>query len=361
MISIPLAEARRIVIRVPNWVGDVIHSLPALDAVRGHFQDAEITVLGRSGVGTLLKDYPAVDSVISYAARPGDFLPLWRIGTGLRTRAFDLGILLTRSFEGAWIFFVAGIPRRYGYAADGQKWLLTDSVPYDEHAKKLHQVDYYLNLLFPMGIKRNATRGKLVPAADEKETAAKRLSAAGWSREQPLVALCPGASYGPAKRWPANRFSELTKLLIADRGVTVVLLGGSEEQAFGREFPKEASGRLVNLMGRTTLREAMALLAISDVAIANDSGLLHLAAAVGAPVIALFGPTDPDRTGPVGDTVTMLRKPVICSPCRMRDCPIDHCCMQSISVREVYEAVVKALMKNPMDSWPQQKQTPWSS
>lgn len=354
-----LQEARRIVIRLPNWVGDVVHSLPALAAVRSHFQKAEITALGRGQVGTLLNGYPAVDRVISYAARSGDLLPLWRVGASLRSHAFDLGILLTRSFEGAWIFYLAGVPRRYGYASKGQKWLLTDPVPYNEQSKKLHQVDYYLNLLFQMGITGHATAERLAPTGEEKESARKRLLAAGGSQKKHLIALCPGASYGPAKRWPSNRFSELARSLIANHSVMALLLGGAEEKALADEFPKEASGKLINLMGRTTLREAMTFLALAEVAVANDSGLLHLATAVGTPAIALFGPTDPDRTGPVGENVTLLRKPVACSPCRMRECPIDHCCMQNISVSEVYEAVNKALRKNPRDSW-LEKQTPWS-
>jgi heptosyltransferase-2 len=332
---------------LPNWVGDVIHGLPALDAIRSHFNEAEITALGRGEVGTLLKDQPVVDRVISYRGRPGDFLPLWRVAASLRTQAFDLGLLLTRSFEGAWIFFLAGIPRRCGYATDGQKWLLTDPVPYTQQIKKLHQADYYLNLLFQMGIKGCSSPLHLVPGADEREVINKRLSAAGWSQEKRLIALCPGASYGPAKRWPANRFSDLAKLLIATQKVTVVLLGGREEQDLANEFPEANSGQLINLMGQTTLREAMALLAGCDVVVANDSGLLHLAVAVGTPAIALFGPTDPDRTGPKGEDVTVLRKQVVCSPCRMRECPIDHCCMERISVGEVYDAVVKSLVRTP--------------
>ena len=332
-------EIKRIVIRSPNWVGDLIHSLPALDAIRSHFPEAEIAVLARGEVGSLLKDYPAVDRVISYSRRPASFLPLGRVAADLRTQAFDLGILLTNSFEGAWIFFLARIPRRYGYATDGRRWLLTDPVPCPQQIKNLHQVDYYLNLLSPMGIKGRRSQPHLAPTAAERGVAQKRLAAAGWSEKKRLVAFCPGASYGSAKRWPAGRFAELAERLLVSQQAMVVLLGGPEEQNLAHEFSKAKPGQLINLMGRTTLREAMALLASCDLVVSNDSGLLHVAVAVGTPAVALFGPTDPSRTGPVEGNTTILRKAVACSPCRMRECPIDHCCMHRISVGEVFDAV----------------------
>ena len=333
----------------------MIHSLPALDAIRGHFPGAEIAVLGRGEVGTALKDYPAVDRVISYPRRPAAFLNLWRVAADrnprlrlrlrhrvaadLRTQSFDLAILLTNSFEGAWIFFLAGIPRRYGYAADGRGWLLTDPVPDNQQTKSVHQADYYLDLLFPMGIKSRVGQTRLRVGTEERGVAQRRLSASGWSPEKRLIALCPGASYGSAKRWPASRFGELAKRLVATKRVMVVLLGGREEQGLAYEFPNAKPRELVDLIGRTTLREALALLACCDLAVCNDSGLLHLAVAVGTPAVALFGPTDPNRTGPIGGNVTLLRKPVACSPCQMRECPIDHCCMHKISVEEVFDAV----------------------
>jgi heptosyltransferase II len=332
-------EIRRIVIRSPNWVGDVVHSLPALDAIRSHFPGAEIAVLGRGEVGTLLEGYPAVDRLISYPRRPAAFLHLWRVAADLRTQSFDLGILLTNSFEGAWIFFLAGIPRRYGYATDGRGWLLTDPVPRDQQIKGVHQADYYLNLLFPMGIKSRTGQTRLRVEMEEREIAQRRLAASGWSPEKRLVALCPGASYGSAKRWPTNRFAELAKRLVATKRVTVLLLGGREDQGLTDEFPKAKPRELINLIGRTTLREALVLLACCDLAVCNDSGLLHLAVAVGTPAVALFGPTDPNRTGPTGGNVTLLRRSVSCSPCEMRECPIDHCCMRKISVDEVFDAV----------------------
>lgn len=170
-----------------------------------------------------------------------------------------------------------------------------------------------------------------------------RLLTGGWSPGKPLVAICPGASYGSAKRWPARRFAALAMELIAAQRATIVLVGGSAERNIGCEIAGLVRAPLLNSIGQTTLREALALLATCDLVVSNDSGLLHMAVAAGRPTVALFGPTDPDRTGPRGGDTAIIRKPVPCSPCEWRECPIDHPCMNRLSVDEVYDTVLERL------------------
>jgi heptosyltransferase-2 len=340
-------QVRRLVVRIPNWVGDAVHSLPAVTALRRYFPAAELTILARGEVGALFLHHPAVDRVASYPRVHGvvpQLIQLWRTAADLRRQAYDLAVVLTNAFEGAWLMFLTGISRRYGYATDGRGWLLTDGVPCPPRIRSLHQADYYLALLAEMGIPATRTTERLWPTEAERRQATERLRAAGWSSDRPLIALCPGAGYGSAKRWPVERYAELAARLISRHGASIVLLGGAAERRMVPAFAAVDRAHLMDLVGETSLREAMALLAACDVAVSNDSGLLHLATAVGTPAVALFGPTDPDRTGPTTARATILRQRVLCSPCELRECPIDHRCMERISVAQVSDAAVEMVM-----------------
>lgn len=339
-------QVRRLLVRVPNWVGDVVHSLPAIAALRTRFANAELSVISRGEVGTLLQHHPAVDHVLGYRTGHGfsQLRHLREAAGRLRRASYDLGIVLTNSFESAWLFWWAGIPRRYGFATDGRGWLLSEPQPCTADTRRLHQADYYLALLAGLGV--TAPRGwqRLEPTAAEREAARRRLTEAGWRPERPLIALCPGAGFGSAKRWPLNRFGALAARLAKGRGATLVILGGTTERPMGEALAAGVGEGSINLAGETSLRDALAIVSLSTVVVSNDSGLLHLAAASGTPVVALFGPTDPDRTGPTASTpssVTIVRRPVSCSPCELRECPIDHRCMVWVDPDEVYEAVCR--------------------
>ena len=343
----PPAQIRCILVRAPNWVGDAVHALPAMAALRAHFPSAEITVLARGAVGALFQHHPSVNRVVSYGASGRHaWGSLLEAAGRLREETYDLGILLTNAFEGAWLMFLAGIPRRYGYARDGRGWLLTDRQACPPETRRLHQADYYLTLLRGLGVTASRGQPRLEPTADERRQAAERLRAAGWNGAQPLIALCPGAGYGEAKRWPLDRYAELAARLTRD-GSVVLALGGGAEQPLGRQLAARVGAGFIDLTGRTDLREAMAVLSLCRLAVSNDSGLLHVAAAVGTPTIGIFGPTNPDRTGPTGDRTTIVRRPVYCSPCELRYCPIDHRCMEWVSVETVREATVAALAAAP--------------
>ncbi|MBI3620916.1 MAG: lipopolysaccharide heptosyltransferase II [Nitrospirae bacterium] len=342
-------EPRRLLVRVPNWVGDVVHSLPAVAALRARFPRAELTVLARGEAGTILHHHPAVDRVVGYRAGRG-WAQLGRLretAGRLRGESYDMGILLPNSFESAWLFWWAGIPRRYGFATDGRGWLLTEPQPCTAGVRTLHQADYYLALLAGLGVAGSRSWQRLESTAEERNGAAERLAGAGWSPgDSPLIALCPGAGYGSAKRWPLERYGELTRRLSREYGATTVILGGPAERAMGEALAAQGGRRVIDLTGRTSLREALAVLSCAAVVVSNDSGLLHVAAAAGRPVVGLFGPTNPDRTGPTGadaSSVTIVRRPVNCSPCELRECPIDHRCMVWLEPDEVCAAVHRHL------------------
>ncbi|HUJ78787.1 MAG TPA: lipopolysaccharide heptosyltransferase II [Nitrospiria bacterium] len=343
-----LDQVSRLLVRVPNWVGDVVHGLPAIAALRARFPHAEMTVLARGEAGSILSHHPAVDRVMSYPAGRGlsQLRVLRATADRLRQASCDLGVLLTNSFESAGLFRWAGIPRRYGYNTDGRGWLLTDPQPCHAETRRLHQADYYLQLLSGLGIAARRSWQRLDPTAEERSFAVERLAAEGWTGDRPLIALCPGAGFGPAKRWPVERYGALAVRLVGERGAAVMVLGGAAERSMGQFLSAHTGSSLIDVTGRTNLREAMALLALATAAVSNDSGLLHLAAAVGTPVVALFGPTNPDRTGPTvaaAESTTILRWPVSCSPCELRECPIDHRCMAWLEPDAVYEAVCRHL------------------
>jgi heptosyltransferase-2 len=341
-------QVNRVLVRVPNWVGDVVHSLPAIAALRSHFADAELTVVSRGEAGTVLQHHPAVDHVVGYRTVRGfgQLRHLRKTAARLRRESYDLGVVLTNSFESAWLFWWAGIPRRYGFATDGRGWLFTEPQPCTAKTRRLHQADYYLALLAGLGVKAPRGWQRLEPTAAERDSAMRRLVAAGWRPERPLIALCPGAGFGSAKRWPLDRFGALGERLAKDRGATLVVLGGAAEQPMGEALVARIGEGSINLTGETSLRDALAIVSLSTVVVSNDSGLLHLAAASGTPVVALFGPTDPNRTGPTvltPSSVTIVRRSVSCSPCELRECPIDHRCMVWIDPDEVYEAVCRSV------------------
>ena len=326
----------KILVRATNWLGDAVMSLPALRALRQQFPDAGITVLARPWVASLYEGERSIDRIIPLegAAGPRDWAVKWRLGRRLRRESFDLAVLLPNSFESAAIVWLSRARRRVGYARDGRSLLLTDAVVPLPGETPRHERYYYLELL------RRAGLIDSIPAVEEilldgLDEARKRGAALFATRgvALPVIGVSPGAAYGGAKRWLPDRFAQAARELAARDAASIVVFGSSGEQALCDDVARACGGH--NFAGSTTLRKFIDLSAACGLCLANDSGAMHVAAAVGVPCVTVFGPTDETATGPVGRTARIVREPVDCAPCRLRECPIDHRCMTRVTVERV--------------------------
>jgi heptosyltransferase-2 len=330
-------DISRLIIRAPNPLGDAIMSLPAMAAVRAALGDRPLIVAAAPAVAPLFEEITAAspDQLITLDKR--------REAAQLREAAADAVLLFTNSFRTAWESRRAGIPRRLGYRAHGRSLLLTDAIR--KPRQRVHQSEYYLHLVRELGFGGSSDHGgpsiQITTATRDRVDAF--LKTLGVDRSAPLVGFAPGAAYGHAKRWPPDRVAQVIARLSA-RGVTCVMVGAGGDRDAGREIESTipAGSRVVNLIGRTDLRLLAGLLASCHAFVSNDSGAMHLAAAVGVPVAAIFGPTDERVTAPLGDHDVIIHQ-VFCRPCMLRDCPIDHRCMRRVSVDTVFDAVFRRL------------------
>lgn len=325
----------KILIRATNWVGDAIMALPALRAVRSRFPEARVTILARPYVAAIYKNQQICDDVM-FVDDKVDALG------ELRAEKFDVALLLQNAFQAAWLVWRAGIPERIGYARDGRGPLLTKALPVPKAGEfPSHEQFYYLELLRRAGwltTLPQETFIKLdVPEAD-RQRAAEFLSSAGARLDHLSVAIGAGASYGSAKCWPAERFAELANLLQLKQGVDIILFGTSTEAAVSSAIAAGMRRPPIDLTGKTSIAELPALLSQCHVFIGNDSGAMHVAAAVGLPVVAVFGPTDPFGTAPVTPRCTIVQQKPYCSPCFLRRCPTDHRCMTRVTPAAVESA-----------------------
>ncbi len=322
--------APRLLVRAPNWVGDAVMSLPVLSGLVRLFPQAEITVLAAPGVSPLFLGLPGVAEVISYPAGREK----WRVIWGLRGR-FHLAVTLPNSLESALALWLLRAPVRLGYAADARGQLLNPAVSGRRRLAGLHTVFYYLGLLQALGEVEVFTPPALYLGEEEAAAAARLLAATGSG---PWVGLSPGAAYGPAKRWPPERFAALGRELAREFGARLVLLGGPGEALVANLVKTQLGLPVLDLTGKTGLRQALAVLSRLKLLVTNDSGLMHAAAALGVPLVALFGSTDPAATGPFTPRATVLRRPLPCSPCRRRTCSLGYTCLTAIGVEEVLSA-----------------------
>lgn len=333
----------KIVVRVPNWIGDVVFALPALRSLSAHFPGADIRIAGPAWAADLL-------SGTEFAGRTISLGPAGKPGRGrgaaaaLKAEAFDVGILLTNSFSSALLFRRAGIAERWGYRLDGRGFLLTRSVRRKKIVPPAHMVHFYLRLLEGLDIPTLPPSIDLAVSAEAKDRAARRLAGLGIEPSRPLVLLAPGAAHGPAKRWPAARFGETAALLQARFGAAVAVVGTAADSPLAAEISAALAAPPADLTGRTDLGELLGLLARASILITNDSGPLHLANALRVPVVAVFGPTDPRATGPFHPPARVLREEGIpCWPCDYRECPTNHRCMIRITPDEAARAAGELL------------------
>jgi heptosyltransferase-2 len=334
----------KILVRTPNWVGDAVMAIPALEAIRRTHASAEITILARPAVADLYRDQPFANEIVEYDSS-GRHKGWWgreKLAAELRNEKFDLAILLQNAFEAAWLAWRAGIPQRVGYARDGRGLLLTKPVRAPgENEIPRHESHYYLELIHRAGWIES--RGEIAPIrlqvpSAAREAAQTSLSRAGARKDAWRCAIAPGASYGAAKCWPPERFAALADRLISECGADVILFGTPSEKEMAARIRSAMKCNPISLVGQTSMRDLAAFVSACSIFIGNDSGAMHVAAAVGLPVIGIFGPTDPEGTAPLTPQFTLIREPVSCSPCFLRSCPVDHRCMTRISVDAVFSA-----------------------
>ena len=334
-----------VLIRGTNWIGDVVMTFPAMAAVRATLPKARIAVLVKPWVADLVRMHPAVDDVLIYE-RPGrhdGLRGLFALARELRQRRFDAAILLQNAFEAAVIARLAGIPVRAGYSTDARGLLLTHPVRLEPRIKTVHQSLYYVEMLEALGFASAGTDVALVPSEAQKKAAQEHLAALGIAGRRPLVGMAPGAAYGPAKRWFPERFAAVADRLAERYACPVILFGSAGDRPSTEAVQSAARTALADVAGRTNLGDAIALIASCDLFVTNDSGLMHVAGALGVPTVAIFGSTNPKTTYPLGERTVLVRRPVDCSPCLKQECPTDFRCMDLVSVDEVLEHATRLL------------------
>jgi lipopolysaccharide heptosyltransferase II len=339
-----------LLVRATNWLGDAVMTTPALAGLRDALPDARIVILARPLVADLFRHHPDVDEVMVYE-RPGrhdGVLGRLRIAGELRRRGFDGALLLQNAFDAALIAFLGGIPERAGYPTDARRFLLTLPVPLPPGYQERHDVEYYLCLLDGLGIPRPVPAAlKLAVTEEEREAMATRLASLGVARDEPIVAINPGATYGSAKRWYPDRFAAVADTLSEEWRAAVVLVGSPAEAPLAGEIEASMRSPAVNLAGKTAVRELMALLSLSSFLVTNDSGPMHIGAALGVPLVAIFGPTDWRRTSPWSSRAKIVRVGIDCSPCRLRVCDRGHECMLGVTPGMVVDAARDLLPGGP--------------
>jgi len=337
--SISPESVDKILVRSTNWVGDTVMMLPSLVVVRKAFPRAQITVLANPWVVPLLKNHPAVDRTMIIDKGEGllsTCKELARIISELRREQFDLAILFQNAFEAAFLTSLGRVRYRVGYNTDGRGLLLTHKVKRDRSILLAHQVEYFLGIMDAMGWEVEGREPRVYLNDEDVTSATALLFAEGIDENHTVVGINPGAAYGSAKRWPAERFAAIGDWASKRWSAKVVLFGSFSERDIAAQVSKLMHTDPVNLCGKTTLGEAMALIRRCNFFVTNDSGLMHIAAAFDTPLVAVFGPTDHVRTRPVSRNARIITHSVECSPCLKVECPSDHRCMLSIEPQEVW-------------------------
>ena len=329
-MSLP-TDITHLIVRLPNWLGDTVMALPALRALRSGLDGRRITLVGPWA--PLLAGQGVADGCVAYPRGARKRLAAAR---ELRRLGGDTVLLLPNSIESALAAWLWGARWIIGYATDGRGRLLSPALP--PPVPRRHQVDEYLGLLAPLGIDHAEATPRWIPGDDAQNQRLEALLPSGGVNARPRVGIHLGAAFGPSKLWPAELITALCREL-GQRRFVPVLLGTPSEEAIANGIVAGAGGDLVSLVGRDAPELLPGLLARLDVLVSMDTGVAHLAAAVGVPVVALFGPTDPGLTAPRGADASVIWKPPPCAPCFLPECPIEHPCMRAIGVVEVLEAV----------------------
>ncbi len=341
----------KILIRGANWIGDAVMTIPAMREMRRLFPDAEITLYTRSWAEGVFRDATFVDRILEIEQTDSRFRGAVNEAKRLREEKFDLAVLFPNSFESAVVLRLAGIPKRYGYARDGRGILLSDPIKPPAWRDERHQVYYYLNIVSEIErrvlgtdtVSKTGPVCELAVSEKRRSGARKLLDEAGVDLVKPVIGFGAGSTNSKAKRWSEERFAKLGTRLNSELASNVILLGSREEADVSASVSSLSDADLIDLTGKTTLAEATAILAELDLFVSNDMGLAHIAAAVGTKTLVIFGPTNDVATRPFGTDAEVIRHDVECSPCMLRECPIDHRCMTRINVDDVFERTRKLL------------------
>jgi heptosyltransferase-2 len=344
---------KKILVRAPNWIGDAVISLPALEALRARFAGSEIVLLSKPWVSEVYWHSPGMPRQIIYdpQGKHRGLRGLRNLISDVRAEHFGLAVLFQNAFQAAWIAWRAGIPSRVGYARDGRSLLLNEAVPVPQRSAYGHEAFYYLQLLFRAGLierpepVRPLEKPRLALREAELTWAAKRLQALRLDGPRFLIGIHPGASFGPAKRWPPERFAALAERMIGELRADVLIFGSAAEAPLAEAIARAMKHAPTLLAGKTTLTQMLALLAHCQLVVTNDSGPMHIAAALGLPLVAVFGSTNERATGPLSARARVVKKPVPCSPCGLRKCPIDFRCMQGVTVEDVSNTALELLFR----------------
>jgi heptosyltransferase-2 len=349
-----MPDPERIAIVAPNWLGDAVMALPAIDDVRRRFPAARISVAARPSVASLFALVPCVDEVIAlqWRGRIHQRRAFSHDADRLRQANVDAAILLTNSFATAWLLSRAGASERWGYATDLRRPLLTRAIR--RPSGSVHQGAYYQYLTTALGAPAGPLEPSVTVRPEASDAARALLASRGWRGRRRVVVLAPGAAYGTAKRWLPSHFATLIARLVRDRDAHCVLVGsaadGETTRAITSALDADVAASVIDLTGATTLEMLTAILGLADACVSNDSGAMHLAAAAGAPLAALFGPTRDRETAPLtrgGGRAEVLINPVWCRPCMLRECPIDHRCMRGLDPSRVFASVSELMSGAP--------------
>ena len=338
---------QRILVKEVNWLGDVVMSLPALRAIRRAWPEAHLAILIKRELASFFDGAAWLDEVIPYSVGRGvsGLMDRRRIVGGIRTRQFDLGVMFPNSFESALWIAMAGIKRRAGYIADARGALLTLKASPSREALDRHQVNYWLAMVrdtrVAAGVADLTAKDFAIDVHGPHRERMREFLAANRNRAgSPIFAIAPAAAFGPAKEWPADRYGELIDLLAQHDDAEVVLVGAPSERAKCDEVASASKSGAIVAAGGTNIGELAALLSLCDGFIGNDSGCAHLAGALGIPTVAIFGSTNPDRTGPPGARTRVIYRKLECSPCLARTCRFGHYnCLTQVHAAELVDAI----------------------
>jgi heptosyltransferase-2 len=330
---------RRFLIVAPNWIGDALLAQPLFARLRQRHPDVTINAIAPSWTAPVLERMPEIDAVLDTQFGHGELklADRWSLARAMRIRPYDEAIVLPNTLKSALVPFFAGIPVRTGFVGELRYGLLNRIHRLDEKALPL-MAERYAQLAEEPGAPPARPLAEVGLRVDLVNLAA-ALERLGLSRSKPVVAFCPGAEYGPAKRWPTRHFAELATKLAA-RGRAVWLFGSGKDREIGEDIARSSGGAATNLCGKTDLASAIDLLSLAEVVVSNDSGLMHVAAAVGRRVVALYGSSSPEHTPPLARTFRIVRTGIDCSPCYARECPLGHFkCMIELTPERVLQEI----------------------